>query len=121
MVFHSSLLLRGDGFGGGLGERPSGSALFAQGGALSVAFDVEFADRCVMDSPVDRGECHGGIGKDLVPLAKGLVGGDQDRAVFIARTDEFEQDTGFGLIFGDVGEIVEDQQVVFVELVDSGL
>ena len=40
--------------------------------------------------------------------------------MFIARTDEFEQDTGFGLIFGDAGEIVEDQQMIFVELLDRG-
>lgn len=75
---------------------------------MPVAFDVELEDGRVMNQAIDRGEGHGRIGKDLVPLAEGLVGGDQDRAVFIACADEFEQDTGFGLIFGGVGEIVED-------------
>ncbi|VUX54866.1 protein of unknown function [uncultured Woeseiaceae bacterium] len=107
LTLSSSFVAGLDGFRGGLAWRSSASALFAQGGALPVALDVELEDSRVMDQAIDSGERHGRIGKDLVPLAKRLVGGDQDRAVFIACADEFEQDTGFGLIFGDVGEIVE--------------
>ena len=88
---------------------------------MPVALDVEFEDGRVMHQAIDGGERHGRIGKDFIPLAEGLVGGDQDRAMFIACADEFEQDTGFGLIFGDVGEIVEDQQMKFIELLDGGL
>jgi hypothetical protein len=43
-----------------------------------VAFDVEFEDAGVMNPAVDRGECHGGVGEDGVPLAEGLIGGNQD-------------------------------------------
>jgi hypothetical protein len=39
----------------------------------------------VVDEPVDGGQRHGGIGKDPVPLAEGLVGGDQDGPAFVSR------------------------------------
>ena len=42
-------------------------------------------------------------------------------SAFIAGGDQLEQHTGLGLILGDVGDIVEDQQLVLVELGDSGL
>lgn len=34
--------------------------------------------------------------------------------------DQLEQHAGFGLTFVNVGQIVEDQQVVLVQLVDDG-
>jgi hypothetical protein len=49
-----------------------------------------------------------------------LIGRDQHRAPFVARRDQFEQDAGLGLILGDVGDVVEDEQVVAVELGDRG-
>ena len=74
-----------------------------------------------MDEAVNGGECHGGIGEHLSPLAEGLVGGDHQGATLVACADEFEENRGFGLILGDVSEVVEDQQVEFVELGDGGL
>jgi hypothetical protein len=92
-----------------------------QGGFSSIAFDVHLEDRGVMNKPVDGGERHGGIGKDAVPFSKRLIGGDQHGSPFIAGADEFEEDGRFGLILGDVGEIVEDQEMVLFELGDRGL
>ncbi len=89
--------------------------------APSIAFDIHLKDDGVVDEAVDRGERHGGIGKNLSPFAKGLVGGDQQGAPFVAGADEFEQHAGFGLILGDIGEIVEDEQVEAVEPIDRGL
>lgn len=74
-----------------------------------------------MNEAVDGGERHGGIGEDLLPCAEGLVGGDQRRPPLIAGADELEQHTGLGLVLGDVGEIVEDQQVELVELGERAL
>ena len=71
-----------------------------------------------MNEPVDGGERHGGIGEDPVPIAEGLVGGDQHGSAFVTGADQFEQDRGFGLILADVGDVVEDQEMVLVELVD---
>ena len=74
----------------------------------------------MVDEPVDRRDRHGGIGEDGVPGAERLVCGDHDRAAFVSRADELEEDRGLRLAFLDVGEIVEDQQAVFVELLDGG-
>ena len=51
---------------------------------------------------------------------KRLIGGDEHGASLVAGADEFEQHAGLGLIFGDVGEVVEDQQVEAIEPVDGG-
>ena len=37
-------------------------------------------------------------------------------ATLVAGADELKQNAGFGLLFSDVGEVIEDQQVEFVEL-----
>ena len=73
-----------------------------------------------MDETVDRGERHRGIGEDPVPFAERLVGGDEDGASLVAGADQLEEHAGFGLVLGDVGEVVEDQQVVLVEPGDGG-
>ena len=74
----------------------------------------------MVDQTIHRSERHGRIGEDAVPLAEGLIGGDQHRAAFVAGTDQFEQDRCLGLITADVGEVVEDQQMVLVELCQRG-
>ena len=74
-----------------------------------------------MNEAVDRGQRHGGIGEHLVPFAEGLIGGDQHGAPFVAGADQFEQHAGLRLVLGDVGEVVEDQQVEPVEAVEGRL
>ncbi len=37
-----------------------------------------------------------------------------------AGGDQLEQHTGLGLILGDVGDVIEDQQLILVELGDGG-
>jgi hypothetical protein len=64
-----------------------------------------------MDEAVDGGERHGRVGEDLAPLAERLVGGDQQRSAVVARADQFEQDARLRLVLGEIGEVVEDQQV----------
>src|SRR5271169_1733496 len=51
----------------------------------SIAVDIHFEDRSVMDEAVDRGERHGGVGEDLAPFAERLVGGDPQRPALVAR------------------------------------
>lgn len=72
-----------------------------------------------MDEAVDCGERHGLIREDAPPFAERLVGGDEQRAALVARGDQFEQHAGFGLILGHIGDVVEDEQVVAIELRDS--
>ena len=94
--------------------------LSLDGGTPSVTFDVHLEDGGVVDEPVDRGEGHGLIWKNPPPFTEGLIGGDQHGSALVAGTDELEEDAGFGLIFGDVGQVVEDQQMICVELGDGG-
>ena len=74
----------------------------------------------MVDQAIDGGQRHGLVGKDLVPFAEGLVGGDQQGSALVAGTDQFEQHAGLGLILGDIGEVVADQQMIFVEFGEGG-
>ena len=70
----------------------------------------------MVDEAVDGGERHGGVGEHAVPFAERLVGGDQKVAPFVAGGNQFEQHAGLGLVAADVAEVIEDDLVVFVEL-----
>ena len=61
-----------------------------------------------MDEAIDNGKGHRLIGEDFAPLAERLIGGDEQGSPLVSGSDEFEEHAGFGLILGDVGEIVED-------------
>ena len=71
-----------------------------------------------MHEAVDGGKGHGLIWKNPAPFAEGLIGGDEHRSSFVSRADQFEQNARLGLILCDIGEIVENQQMIFVELGD---
>jgi hypothetical protein len=73
-----------------------------------------------MDEAVDDSDRHRLIWEDLTPLAKRLIGGDEKGSPLVAGANELKEHAGFGLVFGDVGEVVEDQQVESVELGDDG-
>ena len=97
------------------------TAVGLYGGAPAIAFDIEFEDGGPMHEPVDGRQRHGLFGEDRAPLAERLIGGDKQGAVLVSGADQFEQDAGFGLVFADIGDVVEDEQVVFVQLADGGL
>ena len=100
---------------------PSNPLLFAlERRAAAITFDVDFEDRGVVNEAIDGGERHCGIRKDLAPGAERLVRGDEHGPMLVTGTDQFEEDGGFRLIFADVGEIVEDQQMKAIEPVDRG-
>ena len=69
-----------------------------------------------MNEAVDDRDRHCLVREDFAPFAEGLVGGDEERASLVAGADELKEHAGFGLVFGDVGDVIEDQQVEFVEL-----
>ena len=94
---------------GGVCGRPSFTAFSLEGRLSAIALDIHLQDRGVVDEPVDGGKGHGLIGEDPAPFAEGLVGGDQQRAAFVAGGDQLEQDAGFGLVLADIGDVVEDQ------------
>ena len=71
-----------------------------------------------MDEAVDRREGHGLIREDFAPFTEWLIGGDKHRPPLVTGTDQLEQNAGLRLILGDIGEIVEDEQMIFVEFCD---
>lgn len=73
----------------------------------------------MVDEAVHGGKRHGLVGEDSGPLAEGLVGGGEQGATLVARADQLEEDAGLGLALGDVGDVIEDQEVVLVELGDG--
>jgi hypothetical protein len=72
----------------------------------------------MVNETIYGGERHGLIRKNPSPFAEGLIGRDQQRSPLVTGADQFEQHARFRLILGDVGEIVEDQQVILVEFGD---
>jgi hypothetical protein len=68
------------------------------GSAASIAVYVHLEDGRVVDQPVDGGDGDGLIGKDAVPGAEGLVGGDGEASGLVAPGDELEEDGGLGLV-----------------------
>ena len=68
---------------------------------------------------VYSGNHHRLVGENLIPLSKWLICGDQQRASLITRTDQLEQNAGLGVILVNVREIVEHQEIIFVELSDG--
>ena len=74
--------------------------------------------------PTDLDRCHARrpssviswSGNTLPQVAEWLVGGDQHRATLEAGADQLEQHADFGLIMADVGEFVEEEQMLLVEL-----
>ena len=95
---------------------PAWAALALDGGAAAIALDVHLDDGGVVDEAVDRRQGHGLVGEHLAPFAERLIGGDQQRTPFVTHAYELEQHAGLGLIFADVGDVVEDQQMMLVEL-----
>ena len=59
------------------------------------------------------------VREDRIPRTEGLVCGDQHGSPFVSGADQLEQHAGLGLILCNVGDVVEDEQVKFVEFGDS--
>src|SRR5262249_35915680 len=79
------------------------SILSVEGTATPVALDVHLQNDRVVDQAIDRGNHHGVIREDLVPRCERLIRGDKQRATLVASADQLEQNTGFRMIFVDIG------------------
>lgn len=113
--------LRVGGFDCRAGWRSAGTTLSVKGGAAPIALDVHLEDGGMVHQPVDGGERHRWIGEDPAPFAEGLVGGDHQGTALVAGADQLKQNARLGLVLGDVGEVVEDQQIEAVEPTDGRL
>src|SRR5438034_11679841 len=95
-------------------RRPPRSTLFPyttlfRSFAEAVALALERDHGGVVDEPVDqRGGDHR-VAEDLAPLFEAAVGGDDDRAAFVAAGDEREEQVGCLPFEWQVADLVDDQ------------
>ena len=78
--------------------------------AHSVAGPVDREDGAVVEEPVEDRGGDGGVVEDLAPGGDAAVGGEDDRAVFVAAADDLEE---VACCFGrqrQVAEFVDDQE-----------
>jgi len=68
-----------------------------------------------VDESIDERDNGGGVGKDFSPLAKHLIGGDQQRAFEVAAGDDLEEQVGVAGVIGEIAELVEDEQLWLAE------
>ena len=73
----------------------------------------------MVDKPIHSGQRHCGIREDARPFAKWMIGRNYQAAPFVTGSDQLEQDRGLGLILSHIAEVFEDEQVVFVKLLDG--
>ncbi len=64
-----------------------------------------------MDNAVDDGHGHIVIKKELAPIGERLVGGQDDRPVFIQRVDELKQVVHALLVHRQIAQLVNDQAI----------
>ena len=88
-------------------------------GSAPIAFGIHLEDDGVVNEAIDRGDGHCGVWEDLVPGTEWLIGGDHDRSSLVAGADELEQHRCFGLVLLEIGEIIKDDEVIFIELLDG--
>jgi hypothetical protein len=69
-------------------------------------------DVAVMGQAVEHSSRHFGIAKNLWPVCKGEIGGDEQRRVFIEFADQVEQQLAAGLAERQIAEFVDDDDVV---------
>jgi hypothetical protein len=103
-----------------VGRRAAAASLAFECGAAAVALDVHLEDGGVMNQAVDDRDRHCLVREDFAPFAERLIGGDQEGSPLVPGTDQFKEHAGFGLVLGDVGDVIEDQQMEFVELGNGG-
>ncbi len=64
-----------------------------------------------MQQAIEDGAGDHRIAEDFAPRAKTLIAGEQDRAAFIASTDELKEEIRALPIDRDVADLVDDQEL----------
>lgn len=73
-----------------------------------------------MHETIDGSRSHRGILKDFSLFTEGLIRADENGAAFVTSAYQLEQHGGLCLVFGDVDQIVQDQNVVSIQALDGG-
>lgn len=70
----------------------------------------------MVHQPVHRRHGHGPAGEDVVPLPERLVAGHQQGAALVAVADQLKQHRGLQLAAPHVGDVVDHQQGIAIQL-----
>ena len=84
---------------------------------IAIGFDLN--NECMMHQPINGSHGHHVIGEDMVPLAEGLIGRDQETFSFIAVSNQLKEDGGFRLRLFDIAKIIDNQEIITVELFEQ--
>ena len=87
---------------------------------MPVALPLDAHDVAVVHQPIHGGHGHRSAGEDLVPFPEWLVGGHQQGAPLVAVADQLKQHRGLQLAAAHIGDVVDHQQAVAVQLLDQG-
>ena len=64
----------------------------------------------MVGEPIDEGDGARGVGKDGVPFLKREIGGDHDRALFVAPADDLVEQVGGVGVVGEVADLVDGEE-----------
>lgn len=64
-----------------------------------------------MDQPIDQRDATGGVGKNLIPLCEGAIGGDQGGLLLIPPGDNLEQQVGMAVGVGEIAHFVDHEEL----------
>ena len=67
---------------------------------LAIALPLDRNDVGMVRQTVDQGDRTGRVRKDRVPLLEEQIGSDDDRALFVATTDDLKEQVGRVGLFG---------------------
>lgn len=87
---------------------------------LAAALAVDAHDVAVVHQSVHGCHGHGAAGEDLVPFPEWLVGGHQQGFALVAVVDQLKQRQGLQLASAPLGDVVNNQQGVAIQLLDQG-
>src|SRR5467141_4171504 len=101
-------------------RRSAAASLAFERGASPVTLDVHLKDGGMVNQAVYDRDRHCLVWEDLAPFAERLIGSDEEGSLLVPGADEFKEHAGFSRVLGDVGDVIEDQQMEFVELGNGG-
>lgn len=81
--------------------------------AVRLTLDID--NGAVMQDTVQDGGGDGDVGKDLVPLGEGFVGGKDGRRFFIPSGNQLEEQVCALDVHGEVADLVDDEHPVLGE------
>lgn len=62
----------------------------------------------VLHEAVDQGRHAGSTWEQGTPVLEGQVGGDEQRALFVAPADDVEEEVGRALVTGQIAQLIDE-------------